>query len=158
MKLSDFQSNIKISQTSGLNKKIGIVKSLWNIDVTDRLYNGCVKTLTEHGVNSQNITTVNVPGSFELIYGSKKIIRKNPKIDAVIAIGSIIQGETPHFNFICQAVANGIKDLNILFNIPFIFCVTTDLNKQQALDRAGGKRGNKGVDSAYTALQLIQEN
>ena len=90
-------------------------------------------------------------------YGAKKIL-KNNTLDAVIVIGSIIKGETPHFEFISQTVCNGIKDLNILFDIPFIFCVLTDLNKQQSLDRSGGKTGNKGIDSAIAAIHLIKDN
>ena len=137
-----------------LNKNFGIVRSLWNNDITKKLYNGCHDTLTQHGVNKKDITTLEVPGSFELIYGAKKILEKS-NCDAVIVIGSIIKGETPHFEFICTAVTNGIKDLNIIFDIPFIFCVLTDLNEQQAIDRAGGKMGNKGVDCALAAIQLL---
>ena len=90
-----------------------------------------------------------------MIYGGKKIY-KEFQLDAIILIGSIIKGETPHFNFIAESIAHGVKDLNILFDIPFIFCVLTDLNKNQALNRSGGKIGNKGTDAAYTALHLMQ--
>lgn len=158
MKTIDLQTHLNLKKKAGLNKKIGIVQSIWNIDITNRLYNGCHKTLVQYTVNENNIKCIKVPGSFELIYGAKKMILSNPKIDAIIVIGSIIQGETPHFEFICQAIANGVKDLNILFDIPFIFCVSTDLNNQQALDRSGGSLGNKGTDAAYTALQLLQTN
>ena len=147
--------NIHIN--SGIGKKIGIVKSLWNSKITDRLYTGCKDTFLKYGVEINNIHTLLVPGSFELIHGGKKL-HNTVSLDAIILIGSIIQGDTPHFNFISQATANGTKDLNILFDIPFIFCVSTDLNMQQAMDRSGGKMGNKGIDSALTALQLIQNN
>ena len=135
-------------------KKIGIVKSCWNSIITDSLYSGCKKTLINNGVKEKNIKLLEVPGSFELIYGAKKIHKKH-KLDAIIVIGSIIKGETPHFEFISQAIANGVKDLNILFDIPFIFCVSTDLNLNQAKERSGGKFGNKGSDCANTALQLL---
>jgi len=143
-----------IDSNNAKNKSFGIVKSDWNHKITERLYNGCYSTLLQHGARKENIKTLNVPGSFELIYGGKKITEKS-KLDAVILIGSIIRGETPHFDFICNAVANGIKDLNIIFDIPFIFCVLTDLNRQQAIDRSGGKMGNKGSDSALAAIKMI---
>ncbi len=143
-----------VRRNNAQNKSFGIVKSVWNQEITDRLYDGCYNTLLTCGANKENIKTLNVPGSFELIYGGKKIIT-NSKLDAVIVIGSIIKGETPHFDFICHAVSNGIKDLNILFDIPFIFCVLTDLNKEQAIDRSGGKMGNKGSDAALAAITLI---
>ena len=146
--------NYQLNDNDGEGKKIGIVKSLWNNNITSMMYKFCLETLTDHGVSEKNIYTLEVPGSFELIYGGKKILR-NKNLDAVILIGSIIKGETPHFEFISQTVANGIKDLNILFDIPFVFCVSTDLNQQQALERAGGKIGDKGRDAANTALNLI---
>ena len=152
---SNAQLSNHIKDNAGIDKKIGIVQSLWNQDITDRLNQGCLTTLMQYGVKKKNIQTLVVPGSFELIYGGKKIY-KEFQLDAIILIGSIIKGETPHFNFIAQSIANGVKDLNILFDIPFIFCVLTDLNKNQALNRSGGKIGNKGTDAAYTALQLIQ--
>ena len=139
------------------HKKFGIVRSLWNNKVTQRLYDGCYETLLENGANVKNIKTLNVPGSFELIHGAKKIIKKSD-LDAVILIGSIIKGETPHFEFISQAIANGVKDLNILFEMPFIFCVLTDLNQKQAISRSGGNMGNKGSDCALAAIALINAN
>lgn len=147
--------HIDVKLDLGSDKKIGIVKSLWNKKITNRLYQGCHKTLIKYGMNPEDIITLEVPGSFELIYGSKKILEKS-KLDAVIVIGSVIKGETPHFEFISQSVANGIKDLNILFDIPFLFCVSTDLNIQQAMDRSGGKLGNKGSDCAVAAIQLLE--
>ena len=136
-------------------KKIGIVKSLWNSEITNKLYKGCCATLIEYGAKNKNIYTLEVPGSFELIYGGKQIL-KQAKLDAVILIGSVIKGETPHFEFISQSICHGIKDLNILFEIPFVLCVLTDLNKKQALDRSGGKKGNKGSDCAIATIQLMK--
>ena len=144
-----------LDDNTGVGKNIGIVKALWNSDITTKLYSSCHETLIKHGVNAKNIYTLEVPGSFELIYGGKKIT-ENKNLDAVILIGSIIKGETPHFEFISQAIANGVKDLNLIFKIPFVFCVSTDLSQQQAFERAGGKVGNKGKDAANTALHLIK--
>lgn len=145
---------VPLNKNVGADRKIGIVKSNWNIEITDRFYEGCYDTLLRYGVTKNNIITKEVPGSFELIYGAKLILKEN--VDVVILIGCIIKGETPHFEFISQAVANGVKDLNIKYEIPFIFCVSTDLNMSQSLERSGGKFGNKGTDSALAALQLIK--
>ena len=146
---------IPLKKNVGTDKKIGIVKSIWNIEITDRFYDGCYNTLLNYGVQKNNIFTKEVPGSFELIHGAKTIFKKK-NTDAVILIGCIIKGETPHFKFISQAVANGVKDLNIKYDIPFIFCVSTDLSISQSMERSGGKYGNKGTDSALAALQLIK--
>jgi 6,7-dimethyl-8-ribityllumazine synthase len=140
------------SVPSGDNLTVGLVVSEWNEDITESLYSGAYDTLVERGVISNNIKRINVPGSFELVYGSKKMIQSN--VDVVIAIGCVIKGETEHFNYICHSVSNGIIDLNINFNTPVVFCVLTDNNKQQSLDRSGGKHGNKGVEAAITALKL----
>ena len=113
---------------------------------------GAKSTLLEHNVQPDNILVWDVPGSYELIYGSKKMIAQN--VDTVIAIGSVIQGETKHFDFVCDAVAQGIKDLNVTTDTPVIFCVLTDNTMQQAIDRSGGKHGNKGVEAAVAALKM----
>lgn len=131
---------------------IHLVVSQWNETITKALEAGAKKTLLEAGVLPENIYTWEVPGSFELIYGSKKAQEQNP--DAVIAIGSVIQGETKHFDFICQAVSQGIKDLNVAHEVPVVFCVLTDDNLKQAQERSGGKHGNKGVEAAVTALHM----
>ena len=133
--------------------KIGIAVSEWNPEITQALYKGCVATLKENGVLHENIITVDVPGSFELVYASKKLV-SSQKLHAVIAIGSVIQGETKHFDFVCNAVSLGIKDLNIKYNTPVVFCVLTDNTKQQAIDRSGGKHGNKGIECAVAALKM----
>jgi len=131
---------------------IHLVVSQWNKTITKALEAGAKKTLLEAGVLPENIYTWEVPGSFELIYGSKKAQEQNP--DAVIAIGSVIQGETKHFDFVCQAVSQGIKDLNVAHEVPVVFCVLTDDNLKQAQERSGGKHGNKGVEAAVTALHM----
>ncbi len=136
----------------GSKYKIYIVVSEWNSLISTSLENGAKDTLINAGVNPENIKVFKVPGSFELIYGAK--IAQHQKPDAVIAIGSVIQGETKHFDFICQAVTHGIKDLNLQSEIPVIFCVLTDNNLQQAKDRSGGKHGNKGIEAAIAALKM----
>ncbi|MEK9566601.1 MAG: 6,7-dimethyl-8-ribityllumazine synthase [Flavobacteriaceae bacterium] len=133
---------------------IHIVVSQWNKEITTPLSEGAIETLKKHGVRVENIKVWEVPGSFELIYGAKKAQSFNP--DAVIAVGSVIKGETMHFDFVCQAVSQGIKDLNVASEVPVIFCVLTDDTVQQAKDRSGGKHGNKGTEAAVAALQMSQ--
>ena len=132
--------------------KITLIVSKWNESITNSLKNAAIETLLSLKVNPENIKTIYVPGSFELIYGAKLAQEKNP--DAIIVIGSIIQGETKHFDFICNAVSNGIKDLNIKSKVPIIFCVLTDYNLKQAQDRSGGKHGNKGIEAAIAAIKM----
>jgi 6,7-dimethyl-8-ribityllumazine synthase len=136
--------------------KIGIVVSEWNSEVTDGLLEGALHTLVECGVSKENIAVYKVPGSFELIYAAKKV--QTSGVDAVITIGCVIQGETKHFDYVCAGVTQGVKDLNIQNDVPVIFCVLTDNNKQQSLDRSGGKHGNKGIEAAITALKMIDFN
>ena len=133
--------------------KIACVISEWHSEITENLFIGAKKKLIMHGLLEKNIHEIHVPGSFELIFGTKTLINKD--YDAIISIGCIIKGETKHFDFISDAVINGIKDLNILSDIPIILCVTTDNNIQQSIDRSGGKYGNKGEDSAEAALKMI---
>jgi 6,7-dimethyl-8-ribityllumazine synthase len=147
--LSVYDSN---EVPSGKPFSIALIVSEWNNQVTEPLFQGAFDTLIKHQVKSENISRINVPGSFELIYGAKHA-QKNG-VDAVIVIGSVIQGETKHFDFVCQGVTQGIKDLNIQSPIPVIFCVLTDNNLQQALDRSGGKHGNKGIEAAVAALKM----
>lgn len=136
--------------------RFGIVVSEWNDTITEGLYKGALEVLKEHEVTQENIVRWDVPGSFELIYGCKKMQESYDMLDAIIAIGSVIEGETKHFDFVCQGVSQGIKDLNVLNDIPVIFCVLTDKNMQQALDRSGGKHGNKGAEAAITAIKMAQ--
>ena len=128
------------------------VYTKWNNKITTNLLNGCLELLYNKGVNKEDIDILHVPGSFELIYGCK--ILQNKNYDSVIAIGSVIRGETKHFDFICNATSNGIKDLNLLDKCPVIFCVLTDDNIQQSIDRSGGKYGNKGTEAAIAAIEM----
>lgn len=132
--------------------RFGIVVSEWNPAITEGLLKGAVDTLLDCGVLQSNIRTIHVPGSFELIYGAKKM--QQQLVDVVITIGSVIKGETQHFDFVCDGVTQGIKDLNILHDVPVIFCVLTDNNLQQSIDRSGGVHGNKGVEAAITAIKM----
>ena len=122
--------------------------------MTQALYVGAYETLIKHGAQEKNIITQAVPGSFELTLGAQKMAQK-PEIDAVICLGCVIQGETRHFDFICQAVAQGITDVSIKFNKPVIFGVLTPNTQEQAMDRAGGKHGNKGDEAAITAIKML---
>lgn len=134
--------------------RFGIVVSQWNDTITEGLYKGAHNTLIEHGVLPNNIVRWDVPGSYELIYGCKKM--QEQMVNAVIAIGSVIQGETKHFDFVCDAVSQGIKDLNVINETPVIFCVLTDNNMQQAIERSGGKHGNKGTEAAVAAIKMAE--
>ena len=136
------------------NFRFGIVVSEWNHDITEGMFQGAFDALKDCGAINENIVRWNVPGSFELIFGCKQITQSYDMLDAVIAIGSVIQGETKHFDYVCEAVAQGIKDLNVHGNIPVIFCVLTDNNIQQSIDRAGGKHGNKGTEAAIAAIKM----
>jgi len=131
----------------------GIVVAEWNRVITQALYEGACESLVDHGALPQNIYTYSVPGSFELTSGAD-ILLKNRKLDAVICLGCVTQGETRHFEFICNAVANGISNVALKYSKPVIFGVLTTDNQQQADDRAGGKHGNKGVEAAVTAIKM----
>ncbi|NNE78568.1 MAG: 6,7-dimethyl-8-ribityllumazine synthase [Pricia sp.] len=133
--------------------RFGIVVSEWNSEITEAMYQGAHDALVDCGAQEKNILRWNVPGSFELTFGCKKMIATE-KVDAIIAIGSVIQGETKHFDFVCSATAQGIKDLNVRYDTPVIFCVLTDNTLQQAKERSGGKHGNKGTEAAIAAIQM----
>lgn len=136
------------------SKKIAIVVADWNEEITESLYEGAVSGLITGGIPRKNIIRINVPGSFELSLGAQRAaIQKD--VAAVICLGCVIQGDTPHFDYICQAVAYGITEVNLKFNKPVVFGVLTTLNKKQALERAGGKLGNKGEEAAHTALAML---
>lgn len=143
------------SKTNFSKMKVAIVVADWNEDVTGALYEGAYKSLVEHGVKKQNIVRKNVPGTFELTLGSLWLAEKKD-IHAVIALGCVIQGDTPHFSYICQAVSYGITEVNIKTKKPIVFGVLTTLTKKQALERAGGKLGNKGEEAALTALKMLE--
>jgi 6,7-dimethyl-8-ribityllumazine synthase len=142
----------KATIPNATNFRFGIVVSEWNDTITTGLYKGAFETLIDCGAEASNILRWHVPGSFELIYGCKKM--QQQQVDAVIAIGSVIQGETKHFDFVCQGVTQGIKDLNIQNDVPVIFCVLTDNHIQQSIDRSGGKHGNKGTEAAIAAIKM----
>jgi 6,7-dimethyl-8-ribityllumazine synthase len=140
-----------IPNANGL--RFGIVVSEWNPKITNGLFEGAIEALKDCGVQESDIVKWDVPGSFELTFGAKKMINTQ-NVNAVIAIGSVIQGETKHFDFVCEATAQGIKDLNVLFDVPVIFCVLTDNTMQQAIDRSGGIHGNKGTEAAIAAIKM----
>ncbi len=133
--------------------RFGIVVSDWNSSITFALLDGAVNTLVKHGADAGNIIVRHVPGSFELTLGAQ-LVAEQEDIDAVICLGCVIQGETPHFTFICQGISMGITQLNIDYNLPFIFGVLTTDNIQQAQDRSGGRLGNKGDEAAVTAIKM----
>jgi 6,7-dimethyl-8-ribityllumazine synthase len=142
------------SKTNLARKKFAIIVAEWNEEITEALYEGALASLLASGAKKQNIIRKNVPGTFELTLGAQWMAEKKD-ISAVICLGCVIQGETPHFDYICQAVAHGITDVNIKSKKPVIFGVLTTLTKQQALDRSGGKYGNKGEESALTAISML---
>ncbi|MHC5202693.1 6,7-dimethyl-8-ribityllumazine synthase [Myroides sp. LJL119] len=143
---------------NGKDFKVGIVVSQWNDNVTNGLFQGAKDALLDCGVLSENIIRWDVPGSFELIYGARKMIETDLELDAVIVVGCVIKGETMHFDFVCTGVTHGIKDLNLMADIPVIFCVLTDNTMQQSIDRSGGALGNKGTEAAIAALKMIELN
>lgn len=148
--LSDF-SDTEIP--SAVAYRFGIAVAEWNAEITNALYQGAYQSLINHGALPDNIFTYSVPGSFELTSGADLLL-KNLKLDAVICLGCVIQGETRHFDFICNAVANGISNVALKYAKPVVFGVLTTDNQQQAFDRAGGKHGNKGDEAAITAIKM----
>lgn len=136
------------------NAKIGIIVSEWNEAITAALYNGCKKTLIELSVKKKNLLRLDVPGSYELPAAAKLLI-ESKKMDAIICLGCVIQGETRHFDFICDAVAHGIMELNLRYTTPVIFGLLTTNDLTQAQERAGGKHGNKGVEAAVAAVKML---
>lgn len=135
--------------------KIALVVSKWNDRITHTLRDGAIACLQQAGVSADQISVFDVPGSYELPAGAQAVLFENAEWDAVICLGCVIQGETRHFEFICQAVSKGIMDVGLRFNRPVIFGVLTPDTMQQALDRAGGKYGNKGEEAAVAALEMI---
>ena len=133
--------------------KIGIVVSIWNDEITSNLLSGALQALKDFGVLDENIIIKQVPGAFELPLGSQYLLSA-ADVDGVIAIGVVIQGETKHFDFVCEGVTQGIKDLNVQTDIPVIFCVLTDNTMQQSIDRSGGIHGNKGTEAAIAAIKM----
>jgi 6,7-dimethyl-8-ribityllumazine synthase len=150
--LSNYDPN-KVPDAS--NMCFGIVVSEWNPEITGALLDGTVKTLEKHGTIPENIHVKRVPGSFELVYGAQQMC-KNDGFDAVIILGCVIRGETPHFDYICEGVTNGISHLNASQNIPVVFGLLTTNDLQQAKDRSGGRLGNKGDECAVVAIKMAK--
>ncbi|HET6226714.1 MAG TPA: 6,7-dimethyl-8-ribityllumazine synthase [Bacteroidia bacterium] len=156
--MASTEKNLSVVEGSdvpnGAGMRIAIVVSEWNAAITGALFDGAVKTLLQHDVKKDDIIISKVPGSYELTLASQ-FLCEDKSIEAVIALGCVIQGETKHFDFICDAVAHGITNVGLKYNKPVIFGVLTTNNLQQAQDRAGGKHGNKGDEAAITALKMI---
>lgn len=140
---------------NGKGKRIGIVVSEWNRSITGNLLKGAYNTLIKFGVESDDIVIEYVPGSFELTFGAKVILEKS-NVDSVIILGCVIQGETPHFTFVCDSVTEGTTQLNLKYNVPVIFGLLTTNTQEQAIARSGGIHGNKGDEAAITALKMIE--
>ena len=156
--MSSIHKNLSIFSTVNLpnvsNKKFAIIIAEWNDEITEPLAKGAINTLLKYGALEENIIKAYVPGSYELSFGAQ-IFAQKPEIDAVIAIGCVIQGETRHNDYINHAVAGGLTQVSLKFNKPVIFGVLTPNTHQQALDRAGGKHGNKGDEAAITAIKML---
>lgn len=151
--LSKYDAN-QLPNTDVLGRqRYAIVVADWNSEITYAMAQGAVDTFLKHGVPEENIDICHVPGTVELTYAAARLIREE-RLDAIIVIGCVIQGETPHFDYVCQSVTQGVAQLNAQGKVPVIFSVLTVLNQQQALDRCGGKLGNKGVEGAYTAIRM----
>ena len=135
-------------------KSIGVITSRWNGEITENMRKGAVETLLDCGILPEDILQWQVPGAFELVNGAKRMLLSK-SVDAIIVIGCVIQGETKHFDFVCQGVTQGIAYLNATQLVPVIFCLLTDNTLQQSIDRSGGKHGNKGIEAAITAIQMI---
>ena len=133
--------------------RFGIVVSEWNDHITNGLYQGAEAALLDCGALTENILRWDVPGSFELIYGAARMMSRH-EVDVIITIGCVIKGETMHFEFVCEGVTQGIKDLNVKGGTPVIFCLLTDNNEQQSIDRSGGVHGNKGTEAAIAAIKM----
>lgn len=133
---------------------IGIVVSEWNTNITEKLLIGAINTLEKHGVKPENIITRRVPGSFELTFGAKRLA-ESKELNAIIILGCVVKGDTPHFDYVCSGVTQGITELNLMYDIPFIFGLLTTDTMEQSEDRAGGKYGNKGDEAAITAIKMI---
>ncbi len=149
--LSDYDTN---AVPDASNMRFGIIVSEWNSNITGALLQGAVTTLKKHGAKDENILTATVPGSFELTYGCSQFI-KSGKVDAVIALGCVVRGDTPHFDYVCMGATQGITCLNATHDIPVLFGLLTTDTMQQAEDRAGGKLGNKGDECAIDAIKMI---
>ena len=149
--LSAFDAN---KVPSGRGKKIGIVVSEWNDEITEGLKKGAIDALLECGTYERDILVEYVPGTFELPLGAQFLL-ESKDVDAVVAIGCVVRGETAHFDYVCQGVTKGIQDVNLHYNKPVMFCVLTDDTMKQSKARSGGKLGNKGTEAAVGALKML---
>jgi 6,7-dimethyl-8-ribityllumazine synthase len=155
--MADYASQTFLNQKINLPRhsfRIGVVSALWNSEITSKLKSGALKTLKEAGITDENIVQWDVPGSYELIYAANKLATDG--FDAIICLGVVIQGETRHFDFICDAVAHGIAQVSIKHNIPVAFGLLTTDTQLQAIERSGGKHGHKGEEAAWTVLKLLE--
>ena len=151
--LSKYDANQLPSADVLGRQRYAIIVADWNSEITFAMTQGAIDTLVKHGVPEDNIDVLHVPGTVELTYGAARVM-KEERVNAVIVIGCVIRGDTPHFDYVCQSVTQGVATLNAQGKVPVIFSVLTTLNKQQALDRCGGKLDNKGIEGAYTAIRM----
>ena len=155
MATSNLSEYNKEGVPNGSPFSVSIITAEWNNNITDNLLQGAYDTLIDCGVEAANISRHSVPGTYELASAAKMVLEANAEVDAVICLGSVIQGQTKHFDFVCEAAAHGIMNVGLEYNKPVIFGVLTDNNLQQAIDRSGGKLGNKGVECAVACLKMI---
>jgi 6,7-dimethyl-8-ribityllumazine synthase len=151
--LSKYDANQLPDADVLVRQRYAVIVADWNSEITFAMAQGAVETLAKHGVPEENIDLIHVPGTVELTYGAARTMREE-RVNAVIVIGCVIQGETPHFDYVCQSVTQGVSVLNAQGKVPVVFSVLTVNDKQQALDRCGGKLGNKGVEGAVTAIHM----
>ena len=151
--LSNYDASLLPNADVLTRQRYAIIVADWNSEITFAMAQGAVDTLVKHGVREDSILLIHVPGTVELTYAASKVMQEQD-VDAIIVIGCVIQGDTPHFDYVCQSVTQGVTKLNTKGMVPVVFSVLTTLNKQQALDRAGGKLGNKGVEGAITAIRM----
>ena len=152
--LSKYDANTLPNADVLKRQRYAIIVADWNSEITFALAQGAIDTFRKHGVEEENILVQHVPGTVELTYAAARMIEEYADMDAIVVVGCVIEGDTPHFDYVCQSVTQGVTILNAQGNVPVIFSVLTTLNKQQALDRAGGRLGNKGVEGAYTAIRM----
>ena len=152
--LSKYDANTLPNADVLKRQRYAIIVADWNSEITFALAQGAIDTFRKHGVEEDNILVQHVPGTVELTYAAARMIDEYADMDAIVVIGCVIQGDTPHFDYVCQSVTQGVTILNAQGNVRVILSVLTTLDKQQALDRAGGRLGNKGVEGAYTAIRM----
>jgi len=152
--LSKYDANQLPSADVLGRQRYAIIVADWNSEITFAMAQGAIDTFLKHGVPEEHILVQHVPGTVELTYAASQLISMQPDLDAIIVIGCVIQGDTPHFDYVCQSVTQGVTALNVQACVPVIFSVLTVLNRQQALDRCGGRLGNKGIEGAVTAIRM----